>query len=89
MMREFITDKIHWQLCGDAPCGAVPYPKLGKGTTFFGWRPPPIPLLPQWCETCAAKRALYMQLLRNGGYMSGWDIQPNPDRHEAQDQDQR
>jgi len=80
MMREFITKEVHWSLNGQSPCGAAPYPELGKGTTFFGWRPPPIPIFPQWCETCATTRARYMKFLKNGGYMSGWNIEPNEDR---------
>lgn len=81
-MREFIRDKmIHWQLNGDAPCGAVPYPVLGKGTTLFGWRPPPTPLFPENCPICIPTRTAYFKLLRNGGSMSGWDIKPNEDRH--------
>jgi hypothetical protein len=82
-MREFITEGMnHWQRNGESPCGAVPYPELGEGTTLFGWSPPRF-VFPQDCPICIPTRTSYFKLLRNGGSMSGWDIRPNEDREDA------
>lgn len=79
-MREFVRDGlIHWQHSGSSPCGAVPYPKLGEGTTLFGWRPP-VCVFPQNCPICIPTKEKYFKLLRNGGSMQWWDIKPNEDR---------
>ncbi len=81
--QDFITDGLfHWRMNGEAPCGAVPYPELGKGTTLFGWRPPTF-VFPEPCPICTPTKEKYFKLLRNGGSMSGWDIRPNEDRDEV------
>lgn len=79
-MREFLREGMHhWQLNGESPCGAVPWPELAPGTTLFGWRPPP-EISDEPCPICIPARTRYFALLRWGGSMHGWDIQPNEPR---------
>jgi len=79
-MREFLVDGLlHWQLNGESPCGAAPWPELGEGTTLFGRKPPPeVEKGP--CPVCVPTKKKYMLFLQHGGFMSGWDIRPNEPR---------